>query len=314
MPRAQRQIRRPPIVALLPLVFLPFIAACADPAPTPEASATLPPAAGPAAGEHRFETPDGNHIPYSVAGNSAADVTIVLVHCWMCDRSFWDAQLPVLEATYRTVTLDLPGHGQASAGRSEWSVGQFGEDVAGLVRALAVPEVVLVGHSMGGPVSLRAADLLAETVKGIVAVDTLHDADFRFEGPEVEAIMQAFESDYVGTCHQFVHQMFPESDVDSIVEKVKTSGCDSARSAIGTALMRDFETIDMPAWFRAAGVPIRAINASSPNPTNIEGNRAYADFDATLMEGVGHYPHMTRPETFNPLMLEAIEDILGSTP
>jgi sigma-B regulation protein RsbQ len=57
-------------------------------------------------------------------------------------------------------------------------------------------------------------------------------------------------------------------------------------------------------------VPIRAINAAAPFPTRIEANRKYADFDAVLMEGVGHYPHMTRPEQFNPLLLEAIEGLL----
>ena len=36
-----------------------------------------------------------------------------------------------------------------------------------------------------------------------------------------------------------------------------------------------------------------------------------ADYDAVLMDGVGHYPHMTRPDDFNPLLLDAIGRILG---
>ncbi len=69
----------------------------------------------------------------------------------------------------------------------------------------------------------------------------------------------------------------------------------------------------MPAWFREAGVPIHAINASAPNPTNVAGNRNYADFDVTLMDNVGHYLHMTRPDAFNPLLLDAISDVVGGT-
>ncbi len=262
-------------------------------------------------GSHTWTASDGNRLPYDVGGDADADTTVVLVHCWMCDRSFWQEQLPVLADGYRTVTLDLPGHGAASAERDAWRVETYGEDVAGLIAALELEDVVLVGHSMGGPVSLRAAALLPGKVRGIVAVDTLHDADSKWEGEEVEGFMQAFEADYVGTCENFVDQMFPEQDVDEVKEHVRKTGCDGRRSATGLALMRDFSGIDMPAWFREAGVPIRAINATAPNPTNIEGNRQYADFDVQLLEGVGHYPHMTRPERFNPLMLEAIAELTG---
>ena len=117
--------------------------------------------------------------------------------------------------------------------------------------------------------------------------------------------------DFVGTCESFVEQMFPEQDVDEVKRHVRQTGCDGSRSAAGSALMRDFSTIDMPAWFRDAGVPIRAINAATPNPTNVEGNRKYADFQVQLMDGVGHYPHMTRPERFNELMLQAIAELAG---
>jgi pimeloyl-ACP methyl ester carboxylesterase len=69
----------------------------------------------------------------------------------------------------------------------------------------------------------------------------------------------------------------------------------------------------MSRWFSEAGVPIRAVNAAAPNPTAVETNRKYADFDVELLENVGHYLHMTRPEQFNPLLLDAIEDVLNAT-
>ncbi|MDP6605202.1 MAG: alpha/beta hydrolase [Dehalococcoidia bacterium] len=296
-----------PAVALLAVTV-----ACAGDAPVEDAPLSAAPP-GPAMGEGTWTTLDGNAVPYSVAGRADADVTVVFVHCWMCNKSFWDAQLPALAGVYRTVTFDMPGHGEATSERDQWTVAGYGADVAGLIRELGLTDIVLVGHSMGGPVSLRAAALLPGIVRGIVAVDTLHDAEFRFEGDQIEAMMQAFETDFVGTCGQFVAQMFPEDGVEPIVEQVRAVGCDGARAEVGAALMRDFATIDSPAWFREAGVPIRAVNASAPNPTNIEANRAYADYDAVLMDDVGHYLHMTRPEAFNPLLLNAVADIVGAS-
>lgn len=263
------------------------------------------------AGEHSFTTTDGNRMPYTVAG--AGDITVVLVHCWMCNRTFWSEQLPVLSRQYRTITVDLPGHGDATADRDTWTVAGFGDDVASLLESLDLSDVVLVGHSMGGPVSLRTAALAGDRVRGIVAVDTLHDAEFDFSGEEVEQFMAAFESDFVGTCRGFVEQMFPEEGSDATMNRVRGISCSEQRAPIGVALMHDFGDIDMPRWLSDAGVPIRAINAAGPNRTRVETNRKYADFDVELMENAGHYLHMTRPAQFNPMLLDAIEDVLDAS-
>ena len=280
---------------------------------TPPDEAPLPsPMVGLNAGLHDWSAPDGSRIPYEVAGNPDADVTVVFVHCWMCDRSFWDRQLPALADRYRTVTLDLPGHGEAPAERDIWTVAAYGEDVAGLIGELGLTDVVLIGHSMGGPVCLRTAALVPDKVLGIVAVDTLHDAEFEFDSEQVQGFIQAFESDFVATCEQFVRGMITEDEVEEILAHVQAAGCDTSRSEVGIALMRDYSSIEWPSWFSDAGVPIRAINATEPNQTRVDVNQKYADFDAELIDGVGHYLHMTRPERFNELMLDAIADIVSA--
>jgi pimeloyl-ACP methyl ester carboxylesterase len=291
------------------IVLTTILSGCNEPLPVEPIAATASAALAP--GEQAFATRDGNRMPYTVAG--AGDVTVVLVHCWMCDRTFWSEQVPVLAARYRTIAVDLPGHGEATAERDNWTVSGFGDDVAGLLESLDLSNVVLVGHSMGGPVSLRTAALAGDRVRGVVAVDTLHDAEFEFSGEQMDAFMAAFESDFVGTCREFVQQMFPEEDVDVAMNRVRDTSCSEPRAEAGVALMKDFGRIDMPRWFSEAGVPIRAVNAATPNPTAVETNRKYADFEVELLENVGHYLHMTRPEQFNPLLLNAIEDVLDAT-
>lgn len=267
--------------------------------------------ATPVTATRAWTTADGNRIPYDVTGEG--DVTVVLVHCWMCERSFWDAQVPVLAQSYRTIALDLPGHGEATSQRAEWSVAAFGDDLAGFMDALDLDNVVLVGHSMGGPVSLRAAALSGDRVRGIVAVDTLHDAEFEFSKEEMDAFMADFEADYPATCQEFVSEMFPEPDAGAAMSRVQAVSCRPERAPAGIALMRDYGNIEMASWFRDAGVPIRAINAAQPFPTRVDTNRKYADFDAVLMDDVGHYPHISRPAAFNPLLLDAIRDLAGGT-
>ena len=128
----------------------------------------------------------------------AGDVAVVFLHCWACNRDYWRHQVgPVAEAGYRVVALDLPGHGaSAAAERAEWTLPGLGADVEAVIRDLGLERVVLVGHSMGGPVALETAARMPGTVAGIVGVDTLHDAEFVFPEGMVESLTAQLEADY----------------------------------------------------------------------------------------------------------------------
>ncbi len=96
--------------------------------------------------------------------------------------------------------------------------------------------------------------------------------------------------------------------VDWTVKKAQGANQEAA-----IALMRDFGTLDFPAMFEAANVPIRAINAAPETPmqyaTAVEANRQYADFDAVLMPGVGHFLQLERPAEFNERLREVLAEL-----
>jgi pimeloyl-ACP methyl ester carboxylesterase len=108
-----------------------------------------------------------------------------------------------------------------------------------------------------------------------------------------------------------VQGMFVEDGVEAVVERVRKTGCEDGNAEVGRALIRDFQAVDLPTLFREAGVPIRAINAGAPNVTKVEVNEKYADFDVVLMDGVGHFLHMTRPDEFNRHLLATIASLEG---
>jgi pimeloyl-ACP methyl ester carboxylesterase len=240
---------------------------------------------------------DGTPIAWVKRGSGAP--AIVLIHCWCGNRSFWKYQIDELAREHEVVMLDLPGHGESGRDRATWSVEGFGADVAKLCGELGLERVILVGHSMGGPVALAAAARMPGKVAGIVAVDTLHDATLGMTKEQVEPFVAQFERDFAAGMHQAVPSMLPpDADPDLTEWIIEEALRTDPRAAV--ALMRSFPDLDMPALLRGAKAPIRAINsADSPWPTNIEANRRFADFDATVMPGVGHYPHLENPKEFN---------------
>jgi len=255
-------------------------------------------------------------VPMAYESRGTGETAVVFVHCWACNREFWRGQVEaVADAGYRVVRLDLPGHGESGSGRTEWSVGRLGADAAAAIDAMDLDRVVLVGHSMGGPVSVEAASLAPERVVGIVCVDTLHDAELEWPEGMTEAIASGLETDYRGGIEGFVPRMFPADADPALVDWVVDQAVETADRGATIALMRTMEGWNAAERLPAAGVPIRCINAAPAGeaglPTRIETNRKYADYDAVILEGVGHYLQLERPAEFNEALLAALAELSG---
>jgi pimeloyl-ACP methyl ester carboxylesterase len=249
---------------------------------------------------------DGLPIAYDIRG--AGEKAVVLVHGWSSHRGIWYRQLDPLAADYRVVTVDLAGHGASGKDRDDWSIEALAGDVAELVRQLDLDPVVLVGHSMGGPVVLAAAAQMPERVAGVVGVDTLHDVEFERPDAEWKRWLGAFEEDFAPACRRLVGSMFPEGTDETLVARTVDDICD-ADPDIAMALMRDLRRLDQAVLMDAVDAPIRLINADAL-PTDLEANRRHAvDIDVVVMEGVGHFPMIEQPEAFNAQLRAVLAEV-----
>jgi pimeloyl-ACP methyl ester carboxylesterase len=280
------------------------------PASGPGEKAAIP-GGGTASGLKPISSFDGNAIAYAIDGSGSP--AIVLIHGWSCDRGHWREQVPGLASRYATISIDLPGHGQSGSRRNEWTLQAYGRDVQSVVEGLGLSKVILVGHSMGGPVALEAARLLKDRVVGIVGVDTFHNAENRIDLEQWKTLIQSYETDFPGTCDRFIRSMFPENASQELVQKVASGAC-SADKKIALALFKTFPDYDMASAMKEVRVPIRCIN-SAAFPTQVETNRKYASgFEVAIIDGVGHFPMLEKPEGFNRMLLDAIAKIAPVQP
>jgi len=61
----------------------------------------------------------GVNIVYSDSGKG--DTTLLFVHGWGLNRSYWSNQVKYFDKKYRVVTIDLPGFGQSGKNRNIWN-------------------------------------------------------------------------------------------------------------------------------------------------------------------------------------------------
>ncbi|WP_016693548.1 alpha/beta fold hydrolase [Rhodococcus rhodochrous] len=102
------------------------------------------------------------------------DVTgpdVVLVHGGAAQRQWWDHLAPLLKGAGRVVALDLSGHGDSDH-REQYVLDVWSSEVLEVARHYSAEPAVLVGHSMGGLVSVNAAQSYPEAFAAVLALDT----------------------------------------------------------------------------------------------------------------------------------------------
>ncbi|MNJ37118.1 3-oxoadipate enol-lactonase 2 [compost metagenome] len=74
--------------------------------------------------------------------------------------------MPLLTKHYRVIAPDLRGHGLSDAPLGAYTLEQMADDVVGLMKELSVDKYTLLGHSMGGYVTLSLAQRYAGSLNG----------------------------------------------------------------------------------------------------------------------------------------------------
>jgi pimeloyl-ACP methyl ester carboxylesterase len=246
---------------------------------------------------------DGVEIVYSVAGTG--EPALVFIHGGLANRGFWDAELEAFGPRYKTIALDLAGHGESGRDRTKWGMPEFGADVKAVVDAEKPKTVILFGNSLGGPVAVEAALLLPGRVLGVVGVDTFQEIGGPIPAEMMRQRAGQFEKDYGGSMKAMVAMLFHKDADPAIV-------ADAERRMAGTPpetakeMFLGMAGYDIASSVRRLRAPLRAVNGDL-YPTDIEGNRRIKpDFDAVIMTHMGHYPMLERPAEFNRLVAETV--------
>src|ERR1700749_661728 len=117
-------------------------------------------------------TPEGGGTTIAYRGwGQPGQGGIVLVHGGAAHARWWDHIAPLLTGGHRVAALDLSGHGN-SGRRQRYTLDAWAEEGLAVTAGagIAGPPVV-IGHSMGGFVALRAASRYGARLAGAVAID-----------------------------------------------------------------------------------------------------------------------------------------------
>jgi pimeloyl-ACP methyl ester carboxylesterase len=99
-------------------------------------------------------TTDQGIVHYEVHGNGRP---VILLHGWLGSWGLWQPTMNHLESDYRTYALDFWGFGESGKRRDSYSVSDYVGLVEQFMEQLGISSAPLIGHSMGGTVSMSVA-------------------------------------------------------------------------------------------------------------------------------------------------------------
>lgn len=117
----------------------------------------------------------GINVSYSDTGKGKA---VVFLHGFLGDKTIWDYYTKQLaSSTTRIITIDLLGHGKTDCLSYVHTMEEMAEAVFEVLKHLKLRKYYLVGHSMGGYVSLALAENYPDNIKGLCMFHSSAKAD-----------------------------------------------------------------------------------------------------------------------------------------
>ena len=257
------------------------------------------------------------HSPlnYSLTGQGTR--TLVFVHGWCINGSYWDRQVESFKNTYKVLTLDLAGHGKSKVDRKEWTIANYANDVVDLIRQLKLDSVILIGHSMSGNINLLVYDKIPEKAIGFIGIDNLQELGKEQSDSakaQSEGFIKMLETNFSATAHQFAYFLFSPT-TDSTVRYRVMNDIMTMDTVMAAATLRSLfeESLNEAVYSKKLKIPLILINSDvHPVDEDLLTKNAGSGFKIFYIHGTGHYPMIEAPDEFNARLQEALDFIRNS--
>ncbi|MCA0756680.1 alpha/beta hydrolase [Paenibacillus sp. N4] len=244
--------------------------------------------------------------------------TVVLLHGYCGSSAYWEKIAEGLEQSVRIIAPDLRGHGQSSAPEDDvYTMDLFAEDIAQLLIQLQLHNVILLGHSLGGYVTLAFAERYAKKLSGFGLIHSTPLADSDTAKENRDKAVAALEGNGVQAfVDGLVPKLFAPASLETMpqdVEHAKQIGYGtSLQGAVGTAKgmkerpnrAKAIDDTDLPVLL-VAGEHDKVIPSES---TFAASN---ASTVKVLLDGAGHMGMVEAPEKLAAAILSFADGIKG---
>ena len=252
-----------------------------------------------------------------IADSGVGEKCVVLLHGYLESMYVWDDFTSLLTPSVRVITVDIPGHGISEVKGEVHTMEMVADVLHEMLNSLGIEKVTMVGHSMGGYVSLAFCARYPEQLEGLVLLSSSPnpDTDLKKENRRREiALVRAGKKDALARVAPEAgfaehNRRRLKSYIDDLVECVHITEDDGIVALLGGMI----ERVDQNEMLRKCGVPQLFIMGKHDAYIPVEAAEAIIannpQAEVAWLENSGHMGFIEEPEACAEALLKFVEKI-----
>ncbi|MCX6287553.1 MAG: alpha/beta hydrolase [Bacteroidetes bacterium] len=236
---------------------------------------------------------------------------IVLLHGFTEDLRIWKHFSARLSKNYRVVCIDLPGHGKSECIAEAHPMELMVDSVFAVLKYLKLKKCLLIGHSMGGYITLAFASKYPGLLKGFVLFHSHCFADSPEDKRNRTRTVEVVKKDRFGFLSMFIPGLFPEEVRKKFQKEIEFLICcarEIPREGIVAALKGMRERKDQTALLKSTKLPVMFIlglkDSKAPALKLWDMISLPAVSESLILRDCGHMGYIEAPE----ITLKAIKN------
>ncbi len=240
-----------------------------------------------------FHIVEGKRIFYQVEGQGSP---LVLIHGSLGNRRLWNQQLPLAEE-FQLILIDLPGHGESEPLERLTTIENFTFIIAQILQEQTLDKPTIMGHSLGGAISLQLALDYPNLLGGLILVGTGAKLGV------LPTILEGLRTNYQeGIELAFGQLAFASSADPELVSQIKDE-CLLCPQPVGYADFFACNNFDVRARLHQISFPTLVIVGEEDRLTPLKWSKYLATniplAELVQIQSAGHMVMLEQPEKFN---------------
>ncbi|SDK34626.1 alpha/beta fold hydrolase [Sediminibacillus albus] len=239
-----------------------------------------------------------------------------------CDQSVWSMVSKSFEQDYQVILFDYVGMGKSDLGAFDYdkysTLDGYVQDVLDICSALALKDVILVGHSVGSMIgmlaSLRQPDYFSSLIMiGPSPCYLNHPPDYfgGFEKEELFGLIDMMDKNYIGWANAFASTITNDAEHPEVAEALEDRFCSTdpviARRFAETCFFADNRK-ELPKVTLSTLILQCAEDVIAPTVVGDYMHQQLPESTIRYMKARGHCPHMSHPDETVELMHNYLEE------
>lgn len=263
----------------------------------------------------RTITSNGHQVSYFEEGLPLTE-PVILIHGFPFNKHMWGSQLSVLKGKHRCIAYDVRGHGNSSAGESEFTIDLFADDLLALLDALKIEKAIICGLSMGGYIALNAIQKQPHRFAGLILADTQCGADTP-EGKEkrMKTITFIRKNGLEVYAEESLKNLFAPASFQKHpdgVAFIQKTILNTPADVICRTLQALADRRESCSYLPKIKIPVCVVVGSedkvTPQPLAQKITDAIPSAKLVVIENAGHLSNMENPDRFNEALKIFLKD------